>query len=68
MGTSGMVGPIGVITGWAKMPEGYAVGAVGLDRSFASLHHPSDRHELGDRKFMRAKGWIKEGDLKIDLG
>ena len=27
MGTSGLVGPIGVITGWAQMPEGYTTGA-----------------------------------------
>ena len=27
MGTSGLVGPIGVVTGWAQMPEGYQTGA-----------------------------------------
>ena len=27
MGTAGLVGPIGIITGWSNMPEGYAVGA-----------------------------------------
>ncbi|MCD8020507.1 MAG: PTS sugar transporter subunit IIC [Clostridiales bacterium] len=68
MGTSGLVGPIGVITGWSSMPEGYMIGAkdwIGLLLLCFVL--PILLNWLIG-KFMRARGWIKEGDLKVDLG
>lgn len=68
MGTSGLVGPIGIITGWSKMPEGYSTGVkdwVGLILLCIVLPIVMN-WAIG--KFMRAKGIIKEGDLKIDLG
>ena len=53
---------------WAKMPEGYAVGAVDwIGLLLLCIILPIVMNwAIG--KFMRAKGWIKEGDLKIDLG
>ncbi len=69
MGTSGLVGPIGVITGWMDMPEGYNnIGAfdwVGMILICFVL--PLLLNWLLG-KFFRAKGIIKPGDLKIDLG
>lgn len=68
MGTSGLVGPIGIITGWGNMPEGYAAGVkdwIGLILLCFVLPIVLNWF-IG--KFMRAKGLIKEGDLKIDLG
>lgn len=68
MGTAGLVGPIGIITGWSNMPEGYAVGAFDwLGMILVCFVLPVLLSwEIG--KFMRKKGWIKEGDLKVDLG
>lgn len=68
MGTSGMVGPIGVITGWAKMPEGYEIGAMDWAGLLLLCIILPIVMSWAIGKFMRAKGWIKEGDLKIDLG
>jgi len=68
MGTSGLVGPIGVLTGWAEMPDGYSIGAmqwIGLILICFVLPVVLT-WILG--KFFRAKGIIKPGDLKIDLG
>ncbi len=68
MGTSGLVGPIGVITGWANLPKGYSVGI----RDWAGLTLLCFvlpillNWAIG--KIMRKKGWIQEGDLKINLG
>ncbi len=68
MGTSGLVGPIGVITGWANLPKGYSVGI----RDWAGLILLCFvlpillNWAIG--KIMRKKGWIQEGDLKINLG
>ena len=68
MGTSGLVGPIGVVTGWAQMPEGYRTGAfewAGMILICFVLPLVIT-WVLG--KIFRAKGIIKPGDLKIDLG
>ena len=68
MGTSGLVGPIGILTGWADMPEGYSIGAmqwIGVILICFVLPVVLT-WILG--KFFRAKGIIKPGDLKIDLG
>ncbi len=68
MGTAGLVGPIGIITGWSNMPEGYAVGAFDwLGMILVCFVLPVLLSWAID-KFMRKKGWIKEGDLKVDLG
>lgn len=68
MGTAGLVGPIGIITGWSNMPEGYAVGAFDwLGMSLVCFVLPV-LLSWAIGKFMRKKGWIKEGDLKVDLG
>lgn len=68
MGTAGLVGPIGIITGWTSMPEGYAV--TGMDWAgmilLCFVFPLVLNWAIG--KFMRAKGIIKDGDLKIDLG
>ena len=68
MGTSGLVGPIGILTGWADMPEGYSIGVmqwIGVILICFVLPVVLT-WILG--KFFRAKGIIKPGDLKIDLG
>lgn len=68
MGTAGLVGPIGILTGWATLPEGYSVGTlriIGLIVVCFVL--PLILNWLLG-KFFRAKGIIKPGDLKIDLG
>ena len=68
MGSSGLVGPIGVITGWADMPKGYEAGAfqwIGM-ALICFVLPVLLTWILG--KIFRAKGIIRPGDLKIDLG
>ncbi|MDO5145612.1 MAG: PTS sugar transporter subunit IIC [Eubacteriales bacterium] len=68
MGTSGLVGPIGIVTGWSSMPKGYEADVmdwVGVVLLCFCL--PLAINWLIG-KIMRRKGLIKEGDLKIDLG
>lgn len=68
MGTSGLVGPIGVISGWGNLPEGYQAGAfqwIGMVMICFILPIVIT-WIIG--KVFRAKGILKEGDLKIDLG
>ena len=69
MGTSGLVGPIGVVTGWAQMPEGYDDGCVSTGSVMILICFVLPlliTWVIG--KIFRAKGIIKPGDLKIDLG
>ena len=68
MGTAGFVGPIGIITGWSNMPEGYAVGAFDWLGMILVCFVLPVLLSWAIGKFMRKKGWIKEGDLKVDLG
>lgn len=68
MGTAGLVGPIGIITGWSNMPEGYAVGAFDWLGMILVCFVLPVLLSWAIGKFMRKKGWIKEGDLKVDLG
>ena len=83
MGTSGLVGPIGVVTGWMN-PSDQAVAAVGgglgvnLDTAYAN---PAFQWigliiicfvipavvSLLVSEFMRKKGLIEFGDYKLDL-
>jgi len=83
MGTSGLVGPIGVVTGWLS-PSDQALAAVGgglgvnLDTAYAN---PAMQWigliiicfvipavvSLLVSELMRKKGWIKFGDYKLDL-
>lgn len=68
MGTSGLVGPIGIISGWASMPEGYKAGAfqwIGM-LLICFVLPVAITWIIG--KIFRAKGIIEKGDLKIDLG
>ena len=68
MGTSGLVGPIGIITGWTSMPEGVTVGVVDwLGMILLCFVLPLLITGLIG-KAMRRAGLIQEGDLKIDLG
>lgn len=68
MGTSGLVGPIGIISGWTTLPEGYTVGALDwIGMLLICFVLPLVLTWLIGRGF-RAKGLIKQGDLKIDLG
>lgn len=68
MGTAGLVGPIGIITGWSNMPEGYAVGAFDWLGMILVCFVLPVLLSWAIGKFMRKKGWIKEEDLKVDLG
>ena len=68
MGTAGLVGPIGIITGWSNMPEGYAVGAFDWLGMILVCFVLPVLLSWAIGKFMRKKGWIKEGDLNVDLG
>lgn len=68
MGTAGLVGPIGIITGWSNMPEGYAVGVFDWLGMILVCFVLPVLLSWAIGKFMRKKGWIKEGDLKVDLG
>ena len=68
MGTSGLVGPIGVITGWAQMPEGYTTGAFDCVGMILICFVLPLLITWVIGKIFRAKGIIKPGDLKIDLG
>lgn len=68
MGTSGLVGPIGIISGWASMPDGYKAGAfqwIGM-LLICFVLPVAITWIIG--KIFRAKGIIEKGDLKIDLG
>ena len=69
MGTSGLVGPIGIITGWTNMPEEYGnIGAMDwIGMLLICFVLPLLLNWLLGKLF-RAKGIIKPGDLKIDLG
>ena len=66
--TSAILGPIGIITGWSNMPEGYAVGAFDWLGMILVCFVLPVLLSWAIGKFMRKKGWIKEGDLKVDLG
>ncbi len=68
MGTSGLVGPIGVVTGWANMPSGMAATAkdwIGLILLCFVLPLLLN-WAIG--KAMRMMGLIQPDDLKIDMG
>lgn len=68
MGTSGLVGPIGIISGWGNLPEGYQAGAfqwIGMVM-ICFILPVVITWIIG--KVFRAKGILKEEDLKIDLG
>ncbi len=68
MGTSGMVGPIGVITGWTKMPDGMKAGAFDWFGLLLLCFIAPLVLNWVIGKIMRSKGLIEEGDLKIDMG
>ncbi|MCI8633525.1 MAG: PTS sugar transporter subunit IIC [Lachnospiraceae bacterium] len=65
MGTCGLVGQIGVYTGWVN--DGIAIGAFEwLSLILISFVLPAVLTWLIALP-MRKKGWIKENDLKLDL-
>lgn len=75
MGTSGLVGPIGVVTGWlspseAALAQGLtAISPTAMDWvGFALICFilPAILSWFFS-EIMRKKGWIKEGDYKVDL-
>lgn len=68
MGTSGLVGPIGVVTGWTQMPEGYQTGAFEWIGMILICFVLPLLITWVIGKIFRARGIIKSGDLKIDLG
>ena len=68
MGTSGLVGPIGIVTGWTNMPEGMSVTAADWIGMILLCFVLPLVLTWAIGKAFRAKGLIKEGDLKIDLG
>ena len=68
MGTSGLVGPIGVITGWAKLPEGVTVTGLDWVGLILLCFVLPLLMNWGIGKLMRKAGLIQEGDLKIDMG
>ena len=68
MGTCGLVGQIGVYTGWVSdMASGTKAAITGFDwlgLILISFVLPAVL-SLGICALMRKKGWIKEGDLKL---
>lgn len=75
MGTCGMVGPIGVITGWVTPVEAAVKHGAAAIRPGAwewigllliSIVLPALLAVLFGKLF-RAKGWIEDNDLKLDL-
>ena len=64
MGTCGLAGPIGVITGWSE--SGYAAGAVDwIGLILISFILPAILTPLFAVPFRKA-GLIKDGDMKLD--
>ena len=68
MGTSGLVGPIGIITGWSQLPKGYEAGAFQWAGMILICFVLPIVITWATGKVFRAKGIIKPGDLKIDMG
>lgn len=68
MGTSGLVGPIGIISGWSQMPEGYEAGPFQWAGLLLVCFVLPVVITWIIGKIFRAKGIIQKGDLKIDLG
>ena len=66
--TPGLVGPIGIITGWTKMPEGITVTAVDWIGLILLCFVLPILLTGMIGWIMRKKGIIQDGDLKIDLG
>ena len=67
MGTCGMVGPIGVISGWFAPESTMIPGAtdwVGL--ALIAIVLPAILSYVFD-VVLRKMGWVKEGDMKLDL-
>ena len=68
MGTSGLVGPIGIITGWSQLPKGYEAGAFQWAGMILICFVLPIVITWAIGKVFREKGIIKPGDLKIDMG
>ena len=70
MGTCGLVGQIGVYTGWvADVASGAKTGITAFDWAgllLVSFVLPAVLCAVLGVLF-RKKGWIKDGDLKLDL-
>ena len=68
MGTCGLVGPIGVYTGWLSAVEAGGKSAVTamdwISLVLLCLVLPAVFSLLG-AAFCRKMGWIKEGDMKL---
>ena len=63
MGTCGLVGPIGVITGWSETAHAAAM-ADWLGLMLICFVLPAVLSLLFCRIFRRT-GWIKDGDMKL---
>ncbi len=69
MGTCGLVGPIGVYTGWmSEIAEGTRTAVTGMDWTgliLIAVVLPAVLTPILGH-FMRKSGWIKPGDLTLD--
>ena len=68
MGTSGLVGPIGVVTGWTNLPEGISVTAADWAGLILLCFVLPLLLNWLIGKIMRNAGLIEKGDLTIDMG
>lgn len=81
MGSCGLVGPIGLVTGWLSPSEAAANAAPGMGVDISAAYANPAMNWLGlalvcfilpaalsllFSELMRGKGWIKEGDYKLD--
>lgn len=65
MGTCGMVGPIGVISGWFAPDSGFAPGAMDwIGLLLVCIVLPAVLSWVFDL-ILRRIGWVKDGDMKL---
>ena len=67
MGTCGMVGPIGVISGWFAPESAIVPGAMDwIGLVLISIVLPAILSYIFD-VVLRKIGWVKDGDMKLDM-
>lgn len=67
MGTCGMVGPIGVISGWFAPDSGLNPGVMDWVGLFLIAIALPVIFSLIIAAVLRKSGWVKDGDMKLDL-